>query len=335
MKESLLFRKYKSTNGSAFGDLTIHLVLLWTGFHTTYFFRESYLCVLPITFLALMLVRTFIVFHDCGHGSYTPNKQLNYLVGSIMGMFVLTPFSWNYTHHNHHRTSGKVDNELQQNAAEMIFHTVAQYHKMSQIQQTCYKIARNPLLFHTLLPLFYWGLTQRDSVVVKKLRGAPFQESVGQICLDLVVSNTGICLLGRTLYTYGILTHYIVALWLFGVYALIVFHNEHVFNPPYMVTNDKWTQRNSGLLGSSLIRVPEWSKYFMSGIEYHHIHHLNAKIPGRNLRAYHEEVVANSPLFENVVHLTRRDCFANTRLVLYDESNGRFVSCAEADRRQM
>jgi hypothetical protein len=58
---------------------------------------------------------------------------------------------------------------------------------------------------------------------------------------------------------------------------------------------------------------------------------MNSKIPGRNLRAYHEEVVANSTLFDDVVHLSLHDCLSNTWLSLYDESSGRFVSCAEAD----
>ena len=99
-----------------------------------------------------------------------------------------------------------------------------------------------------------------------------------------------------------------------------------------MVKNDTWTQRNSGLIGSSLIHIPEWYKYFLSGVEYHHIHHMNSKIPARNLRAYHEEVVASSTMFDDVVHLSISDCLSNIWLCLYDESSGRFVSCAEVDR---
>ena len=331
MNEALLFQKYKSTYESAFSDLSIHLFLLWAGFHITYLFRESYTCILPITFLSFMLSRTFVVFHDCGHGSYVPNKQLNYLIGSILGIFVATPFSWNCTHHNHHLTSGNIENELQYQASETIYHTVTQYQEMSPIARTLYRVMRNPFIYHTLAPIIYWGINQRYSVLTTKLQGVPFDESVARICFDLVVSNTGIFLLGRTLYTYGILTHWIAALWLSGVATMGIFHNEHVFNPPYMVKSHEWTQRASGLVGSSLICFPEWFKRFMSGIEYHHIHHMNAKIPGRNLRAYHEEVVANSTLFDNVVHLSLRDCLSNTWLCLYDESSGRFVSCAEAD----
>jgi omega-6 fatty acid desaturase (delta-12 desaturase) len=265
MNEARLFQKHKSTYGSAFHDLTLHTFLLWMGFYITYLFRESYICIAPITFLSFMLDRTFIVFHDFGHGSYVPNKRLNYLIGSIMGIFVTTPFSWNYTHHNHHKTSGNTENELQHRAAETIYHTVSQYRNMSRTKRTLYRVLRNPFIFHTITPIIYWGIKQRYSVLVKKLRGVPFEESVARICFDLVVSNLGIFLLGSTLYRYGILAHWMVALWLFGIKTVIVFHNEHVFNPPYMVKNDTWTQRNSGLIGSSLICFPEWIKYFMTG----------------------------------------------------------------------
>ena len=332
MNEARLFQKYKSSYGSAFIDISLHIFLLYIGFYITYLFRESYACIFPITFLLFMLARTFIVFHDCGHSSYTPNNSLNYLIGSIMGIFVTIPFSWNYTHHNHHKTSGNTENELQHKAAETIYHTVVQYRNMSRPKRTLYRVMRNPFIFHTISPIIYWGIKQRYSVLDKKLRGVPFDKSVTRICFDLVVSNTGIFLLGSTLYRYGILAHWMVSLYVFIVMTVGVFHNEHVFNPPYMVKSHEWTQRNSGLVGSSLLCIPEWFKYFFSGVEYHHIHHMNSKIPGRNLRAYHEEVVASSTMFDNVVKLSMRDCLSNTWLSLYDESSGRFVSCAEVDR---
>lgn len=72
------------------------------------------------------------------------------------------------------------------------------------------------------------------------------------------------------------------------------FFNQHTYNPSYVVGNREWTQRNSGLLGSSFIQVPYLLKYFTMGIEYHHIHHMNSKIPGYNLQAYHDEVISKA-----------------------------------------
>jgi omega-6 fatty acid desaturase (delta-12 desaturase) len=92
-------------------------------------------------------------------------------------------------------------------------------------------------------------------------------------------------------------------------------------------------RRDSGLLGSSFLLYPNWFKYFTMGIEYHHIHHMNAKIPGYNLQRYHEEVVSKSDMFANVVQLSMTDCYNNLWLVLYDEDVKRYITFAEADEK--
>lgn len=108
-------------------------------------------------------------------------------------------------------------------------------------------------------------------------------------------------------------------------------HNEHTYNPPYVLKSDDWTYTNSGLLGSSLIKVPLLLKYFTGGLEYHHIHHMNAKIPLYNLQKYHEEVVSKSNMFDNIVELSLSDCYNNMSLVLYDEDKQKYITFDEAD----
>jgi omega-6 fatty acid desaturase (delta-12 desaturase) len=100
-----------------------------------------------------------------------------------------------------------------------------------------------------------------------------------------------------------------------------------------MVSNEEWTKRNSGLLGSSLILFPNCLKYFFCGIEYHHIHHINAKIPGYNLQKYHDEVVRNSDVFDGIVKLSLADCYNNLWLAMYDEDAKRFLTVQEADKK--
>ena len=120
-------------------------------------------------------------------------------------------------------------------------------------------------------------------------------------------------------------------MYVFSFLLLFTFHNQHTYNPSYVITNGKWTQRDSGLLGSSYLLYPNWLKYFTMGIDYHHIHHMNAKIPGYNLHKYHEEVVSKSNMFDNVVKLSMTDCYNNLWLVLYDEDKKRYITFAEAD----
>ena len=100
------------------------------------------------------------------------------------------------------------------------------------------------------------------------------------------------------------------------------------------VNSENWSQRNSGLVGSSFIQIPWYLKYFFSGIEYHHIHHMNSKIPGYNLQKYHEEVVSKSNMFDNIVTLSMSDCYNNLWLFLYDEDTNRYITFHEYDSQK-
>ena len=111
----------------------------------------------------------------------------------------------------------------------------------------------------------------------------------------------------------------------------LLFFNQHTFNPSYVVGNKNWTQRDSGLLGSSFIQIPSYLKYFTMGIEYHHIHHTNSKIPGYNLQQYHEEVIIKSNIFDNVVKLSMNDCYNNLWLVLYDKDKMKYTTLKEVN----
>jgi omega-6 fatty acid desaturase (delta-12 desaturase) len=90
--------------------------------------------------------------------------------------------------------------------------------------------------------------------------------------------------------------------------------------------------KDSGLKGSSFIQIPYLLKYFTGGIEYHHIHHFNSKIPNYNLQSYHEEVISKSNIFDNIIKLTMNDCYNNLILSLYNETTNKYITFAEADK---
>jgi omega-6 fatty acid desaturase (delta-12 desaturase) len=114
----------------------------------------------------------------------------------------------------------------------------------------------------------------------------------------------------------------------------MLFHSQHTFNPPYVVNNDSWNMKNSGLLGSSFVQVPYLLKYFTGGIEYHHIHHINSKIPGYNLQKYHEEVISKSTFFDNIVKLYMYDCYKNLKLRLYSEKHSKYIRLDEVENKR-
>jgi omega-6 fatty acid desaturase (delta-12 desaturase) len=317
--EAKLLQKYKATGADAVNDFLWHTVVFATAVYALMAWKDSYWCALPIGVHVFVLGRTFMVFHDCVHNSYTPYRPVNWLLAQITGIFVLTSPNWFLDHDTHHKTTGNIENSQHYTFNE----TVASSKHVPRF----YWWFRSPLVFFTAVPVLYFAVAQRFVYAVKKIRKpAKFEKPLSRIVLDHAVNNVGVYFYLSAVYRHGILPHYAICLFGFASFAFVTFHNQHSFNPAYVVGNDAWSQRNSGLLGSSFIQVPLPLKYFFMGIEYHHIHHLNSKIPGYNLQLYHEEMVRSTDLFDDVVELSVMDCISNLSLVLYDETQRKYVS---------
>jgi omega-6 fatty acid desaturase (delta-12 desaturase) len=288
--------------------------------------------------MGLLNVKSFIIFHDCGHNSYTPNIYLNKIISHILGIVVFTNPLWIQYHDIHHRTNGNIENNYHYKFNELVFTTLQKYKKLSTLNKYIYKIAYNPVVFFTVMPSYFFFVLQRYIYFVKHFRrnnGANKKTNVSNayVLITHVIHNTGVAFLCYTLFKQDILLHYLVSIYIGSAIGFLLFFNQHTFNPSYVVTNENWNMKDSGLLGSSFIQIPYLLKYFTGGIEYHHIHHINAKIPGYNLQAYHEEVVYTSNMFDNIIKLSMTDCYNNLFLILYDEENNKYITIEEADKR--
>jgi fatty acid desaturase len=117
---------------------------------------------------------------------------------------------------------------------------------------------------------------------------------------------------------------------LYLVLAFLYFSTSTPLIPHMLKQVRTGHSKNSGLLDSSFIQVPRVLSFFTDGIEYHHIHHNNSKIPGYNLHKYHDEVVATSTAFDNITKLTLTYCFNNIWLMMYDEERKKYITMTEA-----
>jgi omega-6 fatty acid desaturase (delta-12 desaturase) len=331
INEVELFTKYKSSYKSAFLDLFAHTFYLSTAFYLMRVFRNSWLSVFTILFLSLLNVKSFIIFHDCGHHSYTPNKTLNYFIGIIMGVMTVTPFSWCFNHNTHHLTNGNINNDYEYQFNETIFHSLREYREFSFLKRQLYKCVRNPYIFYSVLPVFKFLIMMRFNAYILSNKKMSIKNMNNFMIIEQIINNLGIGFLLYLVYQYSIFYHYLMAVTIGSSLGVMLFHSQHGFNPPYVVNNKNWNMKRSGLKGSSFIEIPYLLKYFTGGIEYHHIHHMNSKIPNYNLQSYHEEVVTKSDMFDDIVKLSMSDCYNNLWLVLYDEEKNRFVTFEEAD----
>jgi omega-6 fatty acid desaturase (delta-12 desaturase) len=332
LRETDLIMKYKSSYKSAFVDLYVHNFFMLSALCFLWYFRNSWVSLLTIPFLGLLLHRNYVVFHDCCHNSYTPNKTLNHIIASIYGITTFTSTNWILDHHTHHLTNGNIENEYNFKFNELLYWNKSQYLNFDRTSKIIFSFFHTPIIFFSFFPVLYFFVIQRFIYIIKKCKyNKKINNSLMNICFNHLINNAGCGLLCYFLHSKNILFHYIIASYIGYLINFLLFFNQHTFNPAYAVGNKEWSQRNSGLLGSSFIQIPILLEYFTMGIEYHHIHHMNAKIPGYNLRSYHEDVISKSKMFDNVTRLSLRDCYNNLWLMLYDEDNKKYITIQEAN----
>jgi acyl-lipid omega-6 desaturase (Delta-12 desaturase) len=328
-----LFKKYGASYGAAALDLSAHTVYLICSYYLVWYFRNSVLSLVTIALLGLLNVKSFIIFHDCGHNSYTPSETINQVLGTILGPMVFTPYSWSYVHKTHHLTNGRKGNAYDFPHTELVFNTFKSYQQMSVLKRRVVKCLFSPYTLLIFLANLVFIVKQRLYVLsffMDKYANIP---SFTYLIAEQILNNLGIACMMYMWYQYGILFHCILSICIAGTIGTTLFFNQHTFNPPYITSNDDWTMRESGLKGSSFIQIPWFLKYFMGGIEYHHIHHYNSKIPNYNLRELHDKVTSTSNAFDGIVSLSMSDCYKNLWLSVYDEDANRFITFEEADAR--
>ena len=329
INESELFMKYKSSYFIAFMDLSIYSVYMITTIYLLWFFKNSYFSIFTIPLMGFMGVRAFIIFHDCCHNSYTPNKLLNYVISHVTGAIVITSPNWIIDHQTHHLTNGKIENEYNFSFNETTPFTKKQYLSMSDRGKRLYRLYKNPFVFFTIVPVVYFGFFQRFYYIIKKYMYEYVHHSLLEIIFNHALNNALVYLYISLIYKYEIFTHYFCSFLISKTIAFMFFHNQHTFNPSYVKNSKEWKQKDSGIHGSSFIQIPYFLKYFFMGIEYHHIHHMNSKIPGYNLQKYHEEVVSKSDMFDDVYHLRIKEVYNNLWLSLYDEEGEKYITFEE------
>jgi omega-6 fatty acid desaturase (delta-12 desaturase) len=263
------------------------------------------------------LVRTFIVFHDCAHGSFLPWRRANTWLGVVCGLLVYSPFhSWRHEHAVHHATAGDLDHRGRGDVDTL---TVAEYLRLSRAGRLGYRLMRNPVVMLGLGPL--WALLLEPRLVPNWARKR-FGRKI--IATDVAV----VAVLGALVAVAGwraVLLVQLPVAMLAGAIGIWAFYVQHQFPDVYWERKEQWSYAASALRGSSHLRLPKPLQFFTGNIGLHHVHHLNARIPNYNLQHAHDE----NPVFHAAPELSLRDAVLAFRLKLYDERTGRLVGFSQ------
>jgi omega-6 fatty acid desaturase (delta-12 desaturase) len=290
---------------------------LWTLMY--YSLRVSYLLTLLLAVpTAGFVVRVYILFHDCAHGSLFRGKRTNAVVGACLALLVFTPFAqWRQDHAAHHATGSDLD---RRGTGDVPTLTVAEYREKSWAGRLGYRLFRNPLIMFGLGPLYAMLIEPRWA---KASAPARIKRSVYGTDLALVVAIGVMCVL------VGWRAFLLVEaplVPLAGGVGLWLFYVQHQFDATWWRRSPDWSFVDAALLGSSYLKLPRVLQFLTGNIGLHHVHHLNPKVPNYSLQRAHDE----TPVVQDVPQVTLWMGLRAVRLKLWDEDTGRMVTWAAA-----
>ena len=287
------------------------VVLMYLSIRAEYPVWVTLLLSLPA---AAFLVRIFVIFHDCVHGSFFASRKANRVVGTILGLLTFTSYGeWQFGHGVHHSTSGNLDRRT---IGEVKTLTVDEYRASSPLDRLGYRIYRNPLFLFFVAPLLLFIVTQR----------VPHKGAKPRQVLAVWITNVllaGIVVLAA--FTIGLPTYLLIQLpimYFAGMAGIWLFYVQHQFDPGYWERAEEWDSFDAALEGSSYYKLPAVLQWFTANIGLHHVHHLRPRIPNYNLQRCLDAI----PDLQLEDHLTIRQSLASVGMNLWDEANKRLIA---------
>ena len=264
---------------------------------------------------AFLLIRLFIVQHDCGHGAFFRSPWVADFVGSIIGVLTLTPYHyWKKTHAMHHATSGNLEHR---GFGDIDTLTVDEYLALSRWARFKYRVYRHPTVLFGVGAVMHFFVRHRLPTIVPRTWT---RERRSILWTDVGLAGF-IVLMGVLLGFRQFFLVHVPLMALSGSIGVWLFYVQHQFEPTYWEHDDHWVYEDAALAGSSYYRLPRVLQWATGNIGLHHVHHLNARIPNYRL----QEVLDSVPELRRVTTLTLRDSFRCVRLALWDERERKLV----------
>jgi acyl-lipid omega-6 desaturase (Delta-12 desaturase) len=283
--------------------------------------RHSYWITLALAIPAAgFLVRTFIIFHDCGHGSFFSSKLKNTITGVIAGLLVFTPYHrWHRDHQIHHRTVGNLE---KRGVGDVMTLTVEEYQQLNGWQRFIYRLYRHPVFLFGIAPMLLFVVLYRLPKKYMSLKDHVYVQLTNLALVGMVV------MMGLVIGWKEYLMIQLPVLYIATVHGVWLFYVQHQYRHVIWSDSTSWDYKTMALSGSSFFKLPGVLNWFTGNIGYHHIHHLSPVIPNYNLKKCNDE----NTLFRDVKPVTFWSAFESLILRLWDEKRGMLISFRERQR---
>ncbi|MBK7871273.1 MAG: fatty acid desaturase [Saprospiraceae bacterium] len=288
----------------------------------------SYLITIALALItAFFLLRIFVIQHDCGHQSFLQFRKWNNAIGFISSFFSTIPFKyWSMMHDIHHAHNGQIE---YRGLGDIKFLTTEEYDKRSNFWKMNYRIRRMPILQFFIIPIIYFCVAIRIPLLythLKKRKNIHWPHIINNLSM-IVLYGILAFLLGWQKF---LLVHIPIILF-FGMISFWLFYIQHQHEENYKESKDNWDHLLASVRGSTYYKLPRMFQWLSGNIGFHHIHHLNSRIPN-----YHLEACANAnPTLNSFTNiLTFRESLKCIHSKLWDEQTQRMISFKEYNEIQ-
>jgi len=288
------------------------LFLMYLSLEVSYF-----LTLFLSVFAAGFMVRLFIIFHDCGHGSFFKSSKLSDFVGIVLGILTFTPYyKWHRAHKIHHATVGNLD---KRGTGDVWVLTVDEFQHVPKWKRRFYRVYRNPFIMFLIgSPLIFLVLNRLTNKHLNR------KERLNVYFTNFVLS----LILVLMYFTIGIKAYLMIQLpiiFIGSVMGVWLFYVQHQFEGVHWYRQNEWDYKTVAIQGSSFYKLPKILQWFSGNIGFHHIHHLSPKIPNYKLAECHQE----GSIFSEIDPITIKTSLKTMKLRLWNEQSRKLISFKE------
>ncbi len=270
-----------------------------------------------------LIVRIFIIQHDCGHGAFFRNRTANMWVGRFCSLFTMTPYAhWRRHHSVHHAEWNNLD--LRDRGADIYstILTVAEYRALPPLRRAGYRVLVHPLVAQVLLPPVVFMLLFRIPFDTPRA----WRKEIWSVLLtDLGLAGLFtvlVLLLGAG----PVALVQLPTMAMAAILGVSLFSVQHRFEHALWARQADWTPAGAALLGSSYLHLPRVLQWFSGNIGFHHMHHLLPRVPNYRLEACHRACAGMAPA---APPMSFWQAWRAPGYALWDEDKARLVRFAD------
>lgn len=293
-------------------------ILLIAGITGTFLFPYLVLRILSGIFTACMLARVFIIFHDYQHHTILQQSSFAKVLFTIFGIYMITPPSiWKRSHDHHHNHNSKL---FSASIGSYPIMTRKKYEEASKAEQRSYRAVRHPLtMVFAYFTMFLYGMCIQSFISSPRRHW----DSLVIVVLHVSIAVYLFVAMGWLVWFLAFFLPFFLSHML-GAY---LFYAQHNFEGVKFRTNSDWNYSKAALESSSFMKLNKILTWITANIGYHHIHHMNARIPFYRL----PETMKAIPELQQVkqTSLNPVDIYKCLRLAVWDPEQDRMLRISE------